>query len=1362
MFEIYHFVEKDPAALHRDFSKQLNRSTHANRALPQLKAPLGHIMFDLAPLAESIACGEARWSGAKNLPILVRGTPIGQVSVRIAASFEDAELEAATAAAADPRAPLSSEALPPQQHDPLSQSYYESHHPSLSSSPQRAGAGGARPNDPFDLSHLISQAEDMTRNLAETINGPPMDVGAYIQQQNERQQQLEEHPSQPSSAHPVSDDQKHAISSHPSPHFSSHSAPPVAADWKSVHFDQPSTDAARPTDESKAQFAAPRRTFDAAETSTLFAPLHASSAPAPIASSFRSSTAASSHRPFASPPSFADWAPAPAHLFPHTLPKLPAVLDYVPPFPQAATGARAAAAASASYATRSFLDAGGLLAIWLRIRRVTIYKPAHERPPALGGRAAGSLAASGPDHAPPANSPGVEELMTAKRRASALAAENTFMVLHYHLFPDLRMSRTPALHAPARGETRPAYFHYADNTPRVHSRALLASLAASSVPIEVYAYHRKPSWKDAHDRDTGRYTPQAPAQVMLARTSLPLESLTRLPTACGVAEFGQPWVVDFLRARTAMNTVLPIYDPLSPSPVQVGEIELALGWGSANDAATIDRLETGTITAQRIVRGFLVRRRIRRARLAHALEEEAREREEEERERQLEEEEDLAPPATASPQKPVSFPLPLPLAQSYRSMASSPAASPRSILSSARSQRLAGSARDAAHAFRDAATSPLPSGQVSFRLNFPPNSPRGSPRRDTAPTTPRRSHTAPSHVIAPPPVAAVAAPAPAVFVPAPREEDRKDFISYTYASRHRPAATAADRAASVRSFTETLAQIQAARETAARALQSKGASPSQPRVALTPAQTDHRESPPQSAHRTDQDLQRALAAEAARMHEEHEQKYDARAAVDSAVESDLKSSMATPPRARRTPVHSPASARKPRLPQTPGGTVFPTEEYSDVDVDEYDDEDWPSDSDVSSTPVPSVAAPISPPVRDSYSEPELTLSFLPPSYDGLDASVVRRRLQQQMDELDEIQQRMKWRLSGRTREEFEAAQNARAYSAQTSAAPTPARYEARAQPYAPVPLVPTPMSPSAFLSSPQSLAASHTPVPLSPAVQSHQASPAPPSPAPIASTPIRADAPQSAPRTPPTPASFLSPSPTSAHAADRPTTSYSERPTTAYSERPSSAHASYSPPPAVNLSGMPSPRSFLPPIVSPATRSPQAPAASITAAAPTPSVPAATLPSPYALSPSREVSVPEVLSAPVPPPGAQENGLEDDDEDDLDGLSDDSDVSSGSDHEDEDHSRWNVRVTANNVDVHVLYDAGGGAVPGTSAQDRARLFPNGLHGEREVPAGARDRPAAHTLAASSSSSYSSRWDPNYHPSEEDARRMERIARIMAE
>jgi len=186
-----------------------------------------------------------------------------------------------------------------------------------------------------------------------------------------------------------------------------------------------------------------------------------------------------------------------------------------------------------------------------------------------------------------------------------------------------------------------------------------------------------------------------------------------------------------------------------------------------------------------------------------------------------------------------------------------------------------------------------------------------------------------------------------------------------------------------------------------------------------------------------------------------------------------------------------------------------------------------------------------------------------------------------------------------------------------------------------------------------------------------------------------------------------------------------------------------------------------------------------------------------------------------------DTGSASDDEDtDVSSSGDEGNSSSSSEDEEEEedieaHPRqWDVRVTgAQNVRVAVQYErapllsphsdssadagaslrarsaahlaAAAAAVPvspSTAALERARLYPHGLPGASPSSSGGdgsnpgaatslssftplasglpRDRPPPPAAAAGAASS--ARWDSSFVPSEEDARRMERIARIMRE
>jgi hypothetical protein len=129
---------------------------------------------------------------------------------------------------------------------------------------------------------------------------------------------------------------------------------------------------------------------------------------------------------------------------------------------------------------------------------------------------------------------------------------------------------------------------------------------------------------------------------------------------------------------------------------------------------------------------------------------------------------------------------------------------------------------------------------------------------------------------------------------------------------------------------------------------------------------------------------------------------------------------------------------------------------------------------------------------------------------------------------------------------------------------------------------------------------------------------------------------------------------------------------------------------------------------------------------------------------------------------------------------DDDDVSSGDEESEGDEApEWDVRVTgAQNVRVAVQYErapvASSTANAATASRgERERLYPHGLHGSsshvNEPGASGAPfsyhHPLSHGLPrppqpSSGAGSASSRWDSNFQPSEEDARRMERIARIM--
>jgi hypothetical protein len=108
----------------------------------------------------------------------------------------------------------------------------------------------------------------------------------------------------------------------------------------------------------------------------------------------------------------------------------------------------------------------------------------------------------------------------------------------------------------------------------------------------------------------------------------------------------------------------------------------------------------------------------------------------------------------------------------------------------------------------------------------------------------------------------------------------------------------------------------------------------------------------------------------------------------------------------------------------------------------------------------------------------------------------------------------------------------------------------------------------------------------------------------------------------------------------------------------------------------------------------------------------------------------------------------------------------------------NVRVAVQYERAPVASSAAAAAMSSSSASrgERERLYPHGLHGSSSHinEPGASGAPFSyhHPLSHSgglprppqpssgAGSAASSRWDSNFQPSEEDARRMERIARIM--
>jgi hypothetical protein len=101
-------------------------------------------------------------------------------------------------------------------------------------------------------------------------------------------------------------------------------------------------------------------------------------------------------------------------------------------------------------------------------------------------------------------------------------------------------------------------------------------------------------------------------------------------------------------------------------------------------------------------------------------------------------------------------------------------------------------------------------------------------------------------------------------------------------------------------------------------------------------------------------------------------------------------------------------------------------------------------------------------------------------------------------------------------------------------------------------------------------------------------------------------------------------------------------------------------------------------------------------------------------------------------------------------------------------SEWGVDVTVNNMRVGVQYSVdghsnGGGSASNhpNSARDRARLFPHGLHGTDSLEPGAS---VSYSSKGDAAQLYggSSRWDAHYSVDEDDAKRMARVARIMAE
>jgi hypothetical protein len=677
-----------------------------------------------------------------------------------------------------------------------------------------------------------------------------------------------------------------------------------------------------------------------------------------------------------------------------------------------------------------------------------------------------------------------------------------FLVLHFQLFPDLAMARSSPVSvapgvanvllgntsAPSSSSSVAAATSHSfllaggDSVPRVYSASFLSSLSRATVPLEVLLYKSRPSWRDRRDESTGRFVPAAPAQTVLGRAEVSLSSLASLPLSQppvgshllppGLARSSE--LVGFLRSHTSFSGRVTLLDPSNSLPSPLGSLELSLGWGSAKDVARINALEVAATVAQRVVRGFLARRRSRRARIARErmrLEQQQLEQEEEEEDEE-EQQGDLDDELHMHQQQQQLHPPHHGLASSRSSLAPSATASPRGMIPTARSLQ-----------FKDQASSPM-ARSTGFKLNLPPQSPTltGTATRKEMATSPlpsaRKSsmyaspRSQPKHAspLPPPPSSQFSASVGAPFASSsslfnkPREAERKEFVSYAFTSqrgaarqqhqhdrladsfaliqqtREQLAATAAAAAARDAGKDERDANASAAAQAAG---SSVPATPSTRRTGLTspplstvskqqhtPASEQHVRSPnffvssppPPPLPATTSPLLRTPTAP-----------------FPSSLRASVSPVRITPLKQASPSVTASASASKAAA--APSSALSPTssraalglEEFSDVEVDEdeeedvddeeeaYDDEEFTSggdsdaedrDRDAIKQPAPSTAtvAAVRPLLPITQPSPP-SLSAGGVHLDGDDESA-RMRLRQQMAELDELQRRLRDRLEG--------------------------------------------------------------------------------------------------------------------------------------------------------------------------------------------------------------------------------------------------------------------------------------------------------------------------------------------------------------